>query len=85
VIVNILNCIIRGLYSFYKQRIAHHDIKPENIFRDKDYIFKLGIKMLLFIIYCIIGDFGNVKTFDNTIDGNEFLGTMFFFFFFCLF
>jgi serine/threonine protein kinase len=37
--------MVHGLYCFYEQRIAHHDIKPENIFVSKDDTFKLGFNI----------------------------------------
>ena len=34
--------IINAVHSCYKERIAHRDLKPQNIFLDKDWNVKLG-------------------------------------------
>jgi serine/threonine protein kinase len=56
--------------------MAHHDIKPENIFVTENNLFKLGVLMFLFFDY-FIGDFGNVELFKKTVEGKKFFGTWF--------
>jgi serine/threonine protein kinase len=43
IVIRAISCLIHGLYTFYKQRMVHYNIKPENILVDNNYIFKLGV------------------------------------------
>ncbi|CAJ0571368.1 unnamed protein product, partial [Mesorhabditis spiculigera] len=53
-----LNHIFCGLEYLYMQKTVHGDLKPENIFVDKDFVLKLG-------------DFGSLKQLDDSADLHE--------------